>query len=174
MDVERRLLWVGSSIALLSLIYVVFSVSMVDLRHVGVMLVFFGVAGFSLYGAFRVYRESKIRWLLFGMGFIVASVAVSQLSHSCRPNKPPHTRSNRNNKRLRSMKDEKKAFLILYAVSLIMAVAIFLYLTRIEGYTTEDITKVGLMVLLPVLALHSIGGAIILKHYRGKPKETNS
>lgn len=72
------------------------------------------------------------------------------------------------------MKDEKKAFLILYAVSLIMAVAIFLYLTRIKGYTTEDITKVALMVLLPVLVFHSIGGAIILKHYRGKPKETNS
>ncbi|HII61276.1 hypothetical protein [Pyrococcus horikoshii] len=78
--VERRLLWIGGVVALLSLIYVVFSVSAVNLRHVGVMLVFFGVAGFSLYGAFKVYRESKIRWLLFGMGFIIASVAVSQLT----------------------------------------------------------------------------------------------
>ncbi|MDK2869057.1 MAG: hypothetical protein PWP39_292 [Pyrococcus sp.] len=48
------------------------------------------------------------------------------------------------------MNDEKKSFLILYAVNLIMAIAIFLYLTRIKGYTTEDITKVALMVLLPV------------------------
>ncbi|AFK21799.1 hypothetical protein [Pyrococcus sp. ST04] len=78
--VERRLLLIGSIVTLLSLIYVVLSVSVVDLRHVGVMLVFFGVAGVSLYGAFRVYRESKIKWLLFGVGFIVASVAVSQLT----------------------------------------------------------------------------------------------
>ncbi|MDK2869056.1 MAG: hypothetical protein PWP39_291 [Pyrococcus sp.] len=77
---EGRLLWIGGVVALLSLIYGVFSVSVVDLKHVGVMLVFFGVAGFSLYGAFRVYRESKIKWLLFGVGFIVASVAVSQLT----------------------------------------------------------------------------------------------
>ncbi|AEC52844.1 hypothetical protein PNA2_1930 [Pyrococcus sp. NA2] len=80
MDVERRLLWVGSSIALLSLIFAVFSVSDVNLRHVGVMLVFFGVAVVSLYGAFRVYKESKIKWSLFGLGFIVSSVAVSQLT----------------------------------------------------------------------------------------------
>ncbi|QDA31625.1 hypothetical protein FH039_08490 [Thermococcus indicus] len=70
------------------------------------------------------------------------------------------------------MKDEKKAFLTLYGASLIMAITIFLYLTRIKGYTTEDMTKVALMVLLPVLAFHSVGGAVILKHYKGK--ETNT
>jgi len=78
--VDERLLRISGAVASLSLIYAFFSVSAVDLRHVGIMLVLFGVAGLSLYGAFRVYRESKTKWLLFGVGFIVASATASQLT----------------------------------------------------------------------------------------------
>ena len=63
------------------------------------------------------------------------------------------------------MEREKKAFLTLYAASIIMAILIFLYLTKLKGYTPEDITKVALMVLLPVLAFYFLGGAVILKYY---------
>ncbi|AEC52843.1 hypothetical protein PNA2_1929 [Pyrococcus sp. NA2] len=63
------------------------------------------------------------------------------------------------------MKEEKKAFLVLYTISLVMAISIFLYLTRIKGYTPEDMAKVALMTLIPVLTFHSLGSVIILKHY---------
>lgn len=34
--------------------------------------------------------------------------------------------------------EEKKAVLVLYTICIIMAIVIFLYLTRIKGYTPED------------------------------------
>jgi len=74
---------------------------------------------------------------------------------------------------MRKKNNEKKAFLVLYIIGLVMAMAIFLYLTKIEGYTPEEITKVALIVYLPVLIFVFIGGAIILKYYGGKPEEAN-
>ena len=71
------------------------------------------------------------------------------------------------------MKNEKKAVLVLYGISLAMALAIFVYLTRVKGYTPEDMTKVALMTLLPILAFYSVGGAIILKHYKGEHLNEN-
>jgi len=38
---------------------------------------------------------------------------------------------------MRKKNNEKKAFLVLYIIGLVMAMAIFLYLTKIEGYTPE-------------------------------------
>ena len=49
-----------------------------------------------------------------------------------------------------------------------MAIGSFLYLTKVKGYTPEDLPKLALMNLLPVLAFYFIGGAIILKYYGGR------
>lgn len=68
----------------------------------------------------------------------------------------------------RKMSKEKKAFLVFYAISVTMAIGIFLYLTGIKGYTPEDLPKIALMNLPPVLAFYLVGGAIILKYYGGR------
>ncbi|KUK17757.1 hypothetical protein [Thermococcus sibiricus] len=74
---------------------------------------------------------------------------------------------------MRKKNNEKKAFLVLYIVGLVMAMAIFLYLTKIEGYIPEEITKVTLIVYLSVLIFVFIGGIIILKYYGARAEETN-
>ncbi|NJE26391.1 hypothetical protein E3E22_07120 [Thermococcus sp. MV5] len=74
---------------------------------------------------------------------------------------------------MRKKDNEKRSFLLLYIVGLVMAMAIFLYLTKIGGYTPENITKVALIVYLPVLVFVFVGGAIILKHYGGKTEKSN-
>jgi len=63
--------------------------------------------------------------------------------------------------------EEKKAVLVLYTICIIMAIVIFLYLTRIKGYTPEDWLRVTLMTLLPVLAVYFIGAIITWKRYGG-------
>ncbi|CUX77085.1 hypothetical protein CHITON_0306 [Thermococcus chitonophagus] len=50
----------------------------------------------------------------------------------------------------------------------------FLYLTKVKGYTPDDLQKMILMHLLPILAFTALGSIIILKHYGSKPKETHS
>jgi hypothetical protein len=62
---------------------------------------------------------------------------------------------------------EKKAFLLLYMFGLAIAITIFLYLTKIRGYTSENIIKVAFLVLLPTLFIVFLGGVVILKHYSG-------
>jgi len=74
---------------------------------------------------------------------------------------------------MRKKNNEKKAFLVLYIIGLVMAMAIFLYLTKLGSYTPKEITKVALIVYLPVLIFVFIGGAIILKYYGSKPEEAN-
>ncbi|MBC7095453.1 hypothetical protein [Thermococcus sp.] len=60
---------------------------------------------------------------------------------------------------------EKKAFLLLYIFALFIAMTVFLYLTKISGYTPKEITKVALLVLLPALFIVFLGGTVILKHH---------
>ena len=74
---------------------------------------------------------------------------------------------------MRKKNNEKKAFLLFYIIGLVMAMAIFLYLTKLGSYTPKEITKVALIVYLPVLIFVFIGGAIILKCYGAKPEEAN-
>ena len=68
------------------------------------------------------------------------------------------------------MSKEKKAVLVLYTICIIMAIGIFLYLTRVKGYTPDDLLKLALMDLLPVLAVYFIGAILIWNRYGGKPE----
>ncbi|WP_157092390.1 hypothetical protein [Thermococcus chitonophagus] len=52
------------------------------------MIMLFALAALLLYGSFKVYNGSKIRWALFEIGFVIISTVVSQLTvrfSCCRP-----------------------------------------------------------------------------------------
>ncbi|ASJ15847.1 hypothetical protein A3L04_01535 [Thermococcus chitonophagus] len=71
------------------------------------------------------------------------------------------------------MSKEKRAVLVLYTICIIMAIGIFLYLTRVKGYTPDNLLKLALMDLLPVLAVYFIGAIIIWKRYGSKLEEAH-
>ncbi|MCA6214211.1 hypothetical protein GQS78_08120 [Thermococcus bergensis] len=59
------------------------------------------------------------------------------------------------------VESEKKAVLSLYALCIVMAISIFLYMTKVRGYTVENSKEVALAVFLPTLAVYFLGAAIL-------------
>lgn len=57
---------------------------------------------------------------------------------------------------------EKTAFLLLYAVSVSAAIAIFLYCTRIVGLTVDDLPAVAVVTIMIPASIAVIGSLAIL------------
>lgn len=78
---EKKLLWVSLALSSSIFIFVIISVYGVpNLYHLMLMDALFGLAMISLYFVFRNFKISKWKWFVYGLGYIIASIAVSQLT----------------------------------------------------------------------------------------------
>ena len=78
---EKKLLWVSLSLSSFIFIFVIISVYGVpNLYHLILMDVLFGLAMISLYLAFRNFKLSKWKWFVYGLGYVIACITISQLT----------------------------------------------------------------------------------------------
>jgi len=78
---EKKSLWISLSFSSFLFIFIIISVYGVpNLYNLILMEALFGLAMISLYFAFRNFKLSKWKWFGYGLGYVIASILISQLT----------------------------------------------------------------------------------------------
>ena len=78
---EKKLLWVSLfSSSLLFIFMAIYIYGTPNLYNLVIMEALFGLAMISLYFAIRSFRLSKWKWFGYGLGYVTASIIISQLT----------------------------------------------------------------------------------------------